>query len=74
MFEMCEKATYVVFAFGEFQNYKYMAIDNEIYDLEDFNTLSETVTEIFGDKCIVTNMSEINTTNKLLKKIGVKIS
>lgn len=71
MFELCHKAKYVIFAFGEFQDYKYMAIDNDIYPLNDFNLLSKTALDIFGNKCLVTNFSDINTANKLLEKIRV---
>ena len=73
MFFLCNKAKYVIFAFGEFQNYKYMAIDDDVYDLHDFNYLSETAIGIFGEKCLVTNLSEINTAKKLLEKIQVNV-
>lgn len=45
---------------SKFQNYKYMAVDDEIFDLTNFYLLSDTALEVFGDKCVVTNFYEVN--------------
>lgn len=71
MFEMCRKAKYVVFVFCNLQNYKYMAIDDDLYNLDDLEFLSETAKDVFGGKCLTTKLSEISTADKLLRKIGI---
>jgi len=74
MFELSGKAKHVIFVYLNSQGYKYMAIDDDIHDLNDLSYLSQTAKDIIGDKCVVTHFSEVNTVSKLLEKIGLSVS
>jgi len=74
MFKLCEKAKHVVFIYLNSNKYKYMAIDDETYDLNDLSYLTQTAKEVIGDKCLVTHFSEVNTVSKLLEKINISTS
>ena len=71
MFDLCEVAEYVVFVVGEFQEYEFITIDEETFNLSDLGSLNDAAREVIGGKCVVAKYSEIDTAIKLLKTIGV---
>lgn len=71
LFTMCEKAKYIFFTVGEFHSYKYMSIDEVCYDLTDFKRLSAVSNKLFSGKCVVEKITDIDTADKLLKKINL---
>ncbi|SIO95732.1 hypothetical protein VSP9026_03484 [Vibrio spartinae] len=69
MFDMCNKARYVVFTIDKLQNCHHMTIDNEVFDLNDLEPIINAAQDSFGSKCFVVHFSEINSPSKLLKLI-----
>nr|WP_321523810.1 hypothetical protein [uncultured Cohaesibacter sp.] len=69
LFEKCEKASLVIFAFYNHQAYRFIAIDDEIFLTDDFDRLSQTLRTIFGEKCLVVDLAKIETAQQMLSLV-----
>lgn len=69
MFKMCDSAERIIFVFGEFQNFDFMAVDDDVHDLHDLETIRDALMRAFGERACVVRFSEINTAAKLLSRI-----
>jgi hypothetical protein len=69
MFQICDDAKYVIFTLHNPQGFRYMAIDDEIHNLNDLVYLNKVVKERFGAKALVIDFSEINSAKKLIEKL-----
>jgi tetratricopeptide (TPR) repeat protein len=70
MFNICKGAKYVLFIIGNTQNYKYMSINDDFYDLYDSEELSITLNEVFGDKAKVIFLDEALESENILALIN----
>jgi hypothetical protein len=60
----------VLFIIGNTQNYKYMSINDDFYDLYDSEELSITLNEVFGDKAKVIFLDEALESENILALIN----
>ena len=70
MFNMCKSAKYIFFIFDEDQQYNYMMIDNEHFDLHNLKNLKTTVNDVFSAQSFVTRFSDVNSADKILRILG----
>ncbi|WP_148294116.1 hypothetical protein [Azospirillum sp. B506] len=70
MHETCFRAKWVVFAIYDIKKYKYMMIDDAIFDLNDFDVILSAATEVYGNKCQVVALSQINSPQDILDIIS----
>lgn len=70
MFDMCAHAKHILFVLGEFQNWKFMSIDDEVHDLTDLEPIQSAAKDAFGGKAQVVTFQEIDHPSKLLKHIA----
>lgn len=70
MIEMCSRAQSVLFVLGEFQNFDFMAVEDEIHELDDLDPIRAAVEGSFGPRAQVLRFAEIDTAEKLLARIG----
>lgn len=61
LFESCKNAQLIIFIYHETQGYKFMAIDDEYFDLVDLTPIRSALKSKFNAKVIVLNASEIKT-------------
>lgn len=57
MLNLCHSARHVFFIYGEFQQYKFMQIDDEVYYLDDFSTLQAALKSLFSSFSILNIVS-----------------
>jgi hypothetical protein len=70
MFQLCNNAKYIFFVFGEYQEYKYMMIDDHSFDLHNFKDVENIVNNTFSAKSFVVTADEFNDADMLLAKIN----
>jgi hypothetical protein len=70
MFSLCNSARYIFFVFEENQNYKYMMVDDYIYDLHNLNDIANAVKDVFKAECFVIKSAEIDTAKRVLEIIN----
>ena len=66
MFEMAQNAQHTFFVFGEFQEYSFMQIDDDIYDLGDLTEIESAIRDCVTENFTLINMSEIESSSTLL--------
>lgn len=69
MFDICNSAKYILFVFGEYQQYNCMAIDEHSLYLHDLQEIKAAVQTTFSAKSFVTLFSEVNSADKVLEMI-----
>lgn len=64
--QRCHDAKSVIFVIYDFREYKYMMIDDEIFDLNDFDIILHTAKRIYGNKCQVVALSDLKSPQDVL--------
>lgn len=68
MFKKCRSAKYILFIFAENQDYKYMMIDDDYFDLTDWSPVEEVAKELFPDSIIfVKNIDTVDSPEKVIQ-------
>ena len=70
MFDMCDRAQKIIFVVSREQFCDFMAIDDDVYNLDDIEPIRDAVAQIFGERAIVVELHEIDTAHKLLNRIA----
>lgn len=69
MFDMCNAAKYIFFIFNE-ENYNYMLIDDNYFDLHDLTELKNVVNDKFNAQSFVLKVNEVDSADKILDIIN----
>jgi hypothetical protein len=69
MFALCRAAKYIFFVYGECQNYRYMKINDQCFDLKDLSGIKSTVDSKFKAQSFVGSSADFDTPDKILNSI-----
>lgn len=67
MMDLCDKVDHIFFIFSENQNYNYLKIDDEYFNLDDFERLDNFCRSKYGEKYFRLNTNEINSPETILR-------
>ncbi len=72
MIKACETAKYIFFIYGEYDNYTFMKIDDDVYELGDLDQIRSCVEKRFDAKCVVASSTKFGTARDILEVMQVE--
>ena len=69
MFDICNQATHILLVYYDKQGYSYMSIDDEIFQLSDYENLRSIFESKFGKNVRLVNLNDVNEPVELIKSL-----